>query len=100
MIEPSTITTPIEPKVFPKPFSNASIKLFCWIPGKMPKSRIGMRSAKKTCHFHLAIRNSSRKTIAVKPSSEAAASVLTAVAESVSISGDCYRDYLEIFSFC
>jgi len=93
MIEPSTITTPIEPKVFPKPFSNASIKLFCWIPGKMPKSRIGMRSAKKTCHFHLAIRNSSRKIIAAKPSNDMAALVLTAVAESMGISSDFYRCY-------
>jgi hypothetical protein len=50
----------------------------------MPKKIIGISNAKKTCHFHLAIRNKRRKITIEKPAREIAALVLTAVVGSMS----------------
>jgi hypothetical protein len=49
----------------------------------MPNNIMGINKAKKTCHFHFAIRNKRRKITTAKPASEIAALVLTAVEGSM-----------------
>ena len=87
MIDPRTITTPIDPRVFPKPASNASMKLFCYTPGIIPNKIIGINRAGNTCHFNFAMRNKSRKITTANPNREIAALVLTAVEGSINFLG-------------
>ncbi len=83
-IEPSTITTPICPRVLPKPRWNAWMKLFCWTPGTMPNRMIGSSSAKKTCQRSFAMRNRRSTMTAVKAASAMRGLAMTAVEGSIS----------------
>ena len=79
MMEPSTMTTPMDPNVEPKPRSKAAMKLFCCTPGMMPKMSSGSSKARKTCQRHLAMRNSSRTMTPAKAASASRGFVVTAV---------------------
>ena len=84
MIEPSTMTTPMEPRVEPKPRSKASMKLFRATPGMMPKRSKGTSKARKTCQRHLAMRNNSSAMTPRKPSNATSGLSTTVVAGSMS----------------
>ena len=80
MIDPSTITTPMDPSVEPKPNSNAAMKLFCCTPGITPKKRSGTSRARKTCQRHLAMRNN-RSIMTPKKATSANNGLLTTAVE-------------------
>ena len=83
MMDPSTMTTPIEPSVLPKPFSNASMKLFVCTPGIRPNSNSGISNARKTCQRHFAMRNNNRMITPRKAISASSGLVTTAVVGSI-----------------